>query len=120
MSEKPPLGMTKMPYGWPVMKDAFLGCAQWAIGSKDIWLRYKEDTGKDLADLANLIPRSPIEAMIDKATGHTDNEIVAFLDWVAVELWGEEEDEPIDPKDAPQSPASKPLEPSSTSDQTET
>lgn len=88
MNGKLPLGMTKTPLGFPAMFGAFLGCAEWAIGSEDVRADYLKATG---IDLVRIVPRNGLDAMIDKATGYDPKEAIsAFLDWLVVEIWGEE------------------------------
>lgn len=89
MDSKPPIdGMTRVPCGMPFMADAWIGCVMWAAGEEGCRKAFKEATGYDLE---MLIRRSPIEALIDKSTGHERTVMMAFLDYVTENIWGEEE-----------------------------
>ena len=86
VSEKPPLGMTKTPDGWPEMADAFLGFAHYAIGEPGFIDQYQTDTGKNLY---SAIPNAPINQMIDEATGYGRQAMADFMDWLTINHWGE-------------------------------
>ena len=79
-------GITRKPYGLPLMMPAWLGCISWAITQDDCLEQFQRDTGLDIRSLRC----SPIEAMIDEATGRRRAMFVAWCDWVTVNLWGEE------------------------------
>lgn len=82
-----PLGMAKIPFGYPQMFGDFLGFAQWAIGSEDVRADFLRATG---VELTSIIPKNGLEAMIDKATGNDHKAVFSnFLDWLVVEVWGE-------------------------------
>jgi len=71
-----------------IMMGAFVGLVRFALREKEIIDRFKADTG---IDLSKLVSKSPIEKMIDTACGHNGRmEIISFVDWVNVNLWGEE------------------------------
>ena len=80
-----PKGMKQVPYGFPFMMPAFLGCAGFAIGKDEIRSQFEKDTGFKFESLSR---RSPIEKMVDKATGRESEMFLAFLDWVALNMWG--------------------------------
>lgn len=77
-----------MPYGWPLMAEAWAGCVLWAAGKGECRAEFTKSTG---LSLENLIIRSPLEAAIDKATGHERTTVIAFFDWVTENLWGVDE-----------------------------
>lgn len=79
---------TKTPYGWHLMKDAFLSFASYSIGKEEFRADFKKASG---CDIKGLIPKNGLEAMIDKATGHTDDILKKYMDWLIVNCWGEEE-----------------------------
>lgn len=76
--------MTKTPYGWPLMADAFKGCVSFALNQPEIVQRFIDETGFKPA-------RTPLEKMIDEAAGRPAAVFAQFCDWVAVNIWGEEE-----------------------------
>jgi hypothetical protein len=69
------------------MAQAWLGCLSWASRDADICARFKEETGKSAFWMQR---RTPLDAMIDKATGYEAIVISAFVDWVNTNLWGED------------------------------
>jgi hypothetical protein len=82
-------GMKITPWGTkdnPLMQGMFVGCVQWAIGDKDIVESFKKDTGNDL----NSLRFSGIDGMIDEATGRAGEMFAAFADYVAENIWGDE------------------------------
>ena len=76
--------------GLPLMTDAWIGCVLWASGQKEFRKSFQEKTG---FELECLLDRSPIDQLIDKATGHERAAIAGFFDFVTKEIWGEETDE---------------------------
>ena len=84
---KPP---TNTPsYMWP----AWCGSLYWAIGEPDIRAAFEKDSGLHYSE-----PTSPIESMIDDATGYPQKYIEAFAEWHDKHVWGDpfappEEDE---------------------------
>lgn len=79
---------TKIPYGWPLMKDAFLDFASYSISQDEVREQFKKDIGYDLH---SIIPKNGLEEMIDKATGRTSDILWQFMDWLIVNQWGEAE-----------------------------
>ena len=76
------------PKGTPdFMVPAWLGCLSWAIGSDDVRTRFTQETGE------RLVSNSPIEQMIDKATGYQDHVITQFVLWVNENIWGTMDEE---------------------------
>lgn len=55
----------------------------WAIGNKEIREEFTTATGLVISPA-----RSPIEAMIDKATGYGADVAAWFIEWVTVEIYG--------------------------------
>lgn len=91
-------GMTKKPYGLPLMLEAWRGCVAFAAGNEDLRLRFCDECSDEVkAIMAKGVARSPIEKMIDSACGfdrdsHRGSKVFAeFCDWVTVNLWGEED-----------------------------
>jgi len=86
--KKPVKGMKSIPYGDNIMTEAWLSCVSASSGVEGITKAFKEDTGIDIAVLVN---RSPIEKMIDEATGLDKEIVVKWCDWVTKNIWGEQE-----------------------------
>ena len=85
---KPPIkGMKVSPLGEEYMVGAFTDCVTHFIGNADVVAKYKEISG---TDLNKFIGRSPLEMMIDKATGYENSVFSGFADFIAKEIWGEE------------------------------
>lgn len=78
-------GMTVPPMGLPLMEDAWKGLVRYCAGQPEAIEAFARDTGRDLS---KIMPRSPLEAIIDQATGHQSEVFVAFCDWVTETLWG--------------------------------
>lgn len=79
-----PLGMSKVPMGWPVMAQAFIDFAMWAIGQPGFLKAFEESTG-----IKYRPPRDGLEKMIDDVTGANKHIVSQFLDWLTVNHWGE-------------------------------
>ena len=88
----PPIdGMTLMPFGVandPIMGGAFIACAMAAIREDSCMDAFKDETGHDME---SLLHQTPINRMIDQATGREKIVIGAFFDWIAETVWGLEE-----------------------------
>lgn len=86
---KPPVeGMKKIPMGMRYFGGAdFLACALNVAGFHEACERFKKETGHDLN---SLVKRTPLDRMIDSATGRDRAIFCAFLDWVVVNIWCEE------------------------------
>ena len=83
----PPIaGMKVVPFGLPLMLDAWLGLLYFAIGEREVRARFKCETGYDLDSLAMV---AGIDRLVDQATGRDREIIVAFCDWVTVNMWGD-------------------------------
>lgn len=86
------------PFGYGTfMEGDFLACAQWAITEPKIVAQFREDTGETWEP-----GRTPIEKMVDSATGATNGFCHKFLQWVVNNVWGPEGVE-IDEPEPPQS-----------------
>ncbi len=59
------------------------GFVQWAATEPDMRAAFRKDTGLVLMPS----PATPIEAMVDEATGVSGN-AAAFVEWVTREYWG--------------------------------
>lgn len=66
----------------PVMTGAWASFIQWAFSESDIIAAFEAQTGNRLA-----VARTPIEAMVDKATGRHEHYIVAFVKWATETMW---------------------------------
>ena len=83
ITEPPFKGMKLMPYGLPLMLDAWIGCVMWASGQELIVAEFCKETGFN----ANFfIHRSALDAAIDKATGKTTPNHFAEQEGVASQL----------------------------------
>ncbi len=80
--------MKTTPHGDNIMKDAWLSCVSASSGVGGVTKAFKEDTGIDITVLVN---RSPIEKMIDEATGIEKDIAIKWCDWVTKNIWGEQE-----------------------------
>lgn len=82
MSEKDevelPKGMTKVPMGWPLMHEAFLGFAEFSIQKSDIVKQFEDDTGYVM------------NSAILKDGERRCTVFNAYLDWLVVNWWGED------------------------------
>lgn len=80
-----------LPEGTPeFMAPAYFGCLQWAIGFEDMRKQFETETGTS----APALPRSPIEAMVDKACGidrqqEAKDYFNKFKAWHDVNVWGD-------------------------------
>lgn len=79
-----PLGMTKVPLGWPFMAQGFIDFAIWAVGQAPFVDSFRAETG-----MAWTPGKNPLDIMIDEATGVDKAFFSAFLDWLVVNHWGE-------------------------------
>lgn len=70
----------------PIMQIAFRDFMDWIWREDGAHEAHCKATG-----MAPLATGSPIDAMIDKATGHGDAYARSFVDWAIKTQWGEEE-----------------------------
>jgi len=66
-----------------LMLAAWIGCVHYALGEPAIVAQYRLATGSNW-----LPPSSPIERMIDEATGAEGAFLVEFIKFVNKEIWG--------------------------------
>ena len=66
-------------YAWPAWAD----CLHWALGRPDILAAFKAET-----KMSYKAPQSPIETMIDDATGYSRPFLEAFIPWFNANVWG--------------------------------
>lgn len=73
-----------MPADTPrYMAGAWLGCLSWAISTPEVVAAFRAETGLQWRP-----GTTPLERMIDEATGADHQFIVAFVNWVNREVWG--------------------------------
>ena len=81
------------PFRYPVdkiMMGAWSGLVQYAIRQNHLRQAFEHDTGLKLFEPA----KTPIDALIDAAvgaTGDAQSTLIAFVEWVNVTQWGEDE-----------------------------
>lgn len=80
-------GMTVMPshFDLPGMGAAWLGCVRTTLAEPEARKQFQRETGHNIEAL---VTDSPIEQMIDMASGHQRKVIAAFCDWVTLRIWG--------------------------------
>lgn len=84
---QPPIeGMQVVPWGLPLMTEAWISLVIHAVGKDEVISAFKAETGHDLRSLTNA---SLVAAMADKATGRDRQMMASFCDWVTVNLWGD-------------------------------
>ena len=66
------------------MTPAWLGCLRWALSEPEIVAQFREETGNQWTP-----GRTPIESMIDDATGVAHDFIVSFIVWFNINVWGQ-------------------------------
>lgn len=71
-------------YGEPLLEWAFSGYVHFAWGDEQHREDFESYSGMKLPSPA----RTPLEAMIDRATGANDAVITAFIEWLIRERWG--------------------------------
>lgn len=74
---------TTPDYMWP----AWEGCLRWALGKDEILNAFRAETGNQWHP-----GRTPIDRMIDKATGVDREFMVAFVAWFNENVWGDVSD----------------------------
>lgn len=65
------------------MFEAWCDCMSWAIGEKVIRKQFELDT-----DMHYKLPNSPLDKMIDEATGYEKDYIEKFIIWANENIWG--------------------------------
>ncbi len=88
----PPLpGMTVIPEYYPspewdfLFGAAWLGLCEFCLTMEAERAAFEHDTG---LSLAALVGRTPLDKLIDQATGHEKKVMAAWCDWVTVNRWG--------------------------------
>ena len=71
---------------------AFLGLCHYLLTQPEALEQFRIDTGHDFNHLQG---RSPLDKMIDQATGRDAELFAAWGDWVAVNAWGVEGQEEL-------------------------
>jgi hypothetical protein len=69
----------------PLMALAWRDCLSWAVGEPEILGAFQRETGTAYA-----APRTPLDRMIDKATGVEEHVARAFVKWFNANVWGED------------------------------
>lgn len=89
----PVKGMKVTPFGWgdPLLSGAFMACVKWAVSEKEVTDAFEKETG---LSLTRLVGRAPITVMVDEATGFAQDLIAKWFDWVATNIWGDDESDP--------------------------
>jgi hypothetical protein len=75
----------------PVMAYMWVGCLQWAMKQPGCLEEFRADTGFTWTP-----GRTPLDRMIDDATGMPRAFLDAFLPWFNEHVWGDEH-APLDP-----------------------
>jgi hypothetical protein len=65
------------------MTPAWLGCIHFALGNEGIVAEFRADTGEKWSPGA-----TPLDRMIDEATGADRDFLVKFIEWANVNVWG--------------------------------
>lgn len=63
---------------------AWLSCLSWAMTEPEILAAFRQDTGHAWAP-----GRTPLDRMVDEATGADKAFLEAFAAWMNVHVWGE-------------------------------
>ena len=71
----------------PIMAGAWYSAVKWAAQEQDALDAFEKATGIKPLFAAS---RSPIERMVDEATGAGDASVTAFVDWFNENVWGED------------------------------
>lgn len=73
-----------MPADTPdFMAQAWVDCLRWASSSPEIIERFQKETGVRVRPI-----RSPLDAMIDNATGYNRDCFEKFVAWFNENIWG--------------------------------
>ncbi len=65
---------------------AWRDCLTWAIAEPQVLAEYTRDTGATIMPA----PTSPIERMVDDATGAQRKSVEDFMAWFNVNIWGDD------------------------------
>lgn len=65
------------------MLSAWASCMTWALGHEEIMAAFRADTGNQWQP-----GRSPLDKMIDNATGAKEKFITDFVNWANINVWG--------------------------------
>lgn len=68
----------------PIMIFAWTACLRYVVGSAERMAEFRADTGMNYT-----APRSPLDSMIDDATGATHAYVMAIARWMNANVWGE-------------------------------
>lgn len=82
--EAPGWLMEAMPAD-PLMAMAWRGCLEWACGHPEVLKAFEEETGTRY-----VAPRTPLDRMIDAATGADESVARAFVQWFNANIWGDD------------------------------
>lgn len=80
------------PAGNVVMAAGWLGALRFALGREDILAAFRADTGNQWQP-----GQTPIDRMIDEATGAGADFFRAFLPWFNENVWGSEDGGEVEP-----------------------
>ena len=67
-----------------LMQLAWRDCVLWAMAQEEVVSRFTADTGLKLSR-----PTSPLDQMIDEATGYRTAVLGKFVEWFNVNVWGD-------------------------------
>lgn len=77
--------MTATPYGEDHLAPAFISLLLSLYDEEVVRGSFKEETGIDIEDI---VSARGINAMIDESTGRTEDALIKWADWVAINYWG--------------------------------
>jgi hypothetical protein len=69
----------------PIMAQAWVDCLRWSVTEPEILAAFRAATGSDYSPGA-----TPIERMIDQATGRDREFVEQYVAWFNENVWGEE------------------------------
>lgn len=69
----------------PIMAQAWVDCLRWSVTEPEILAAFRQATGSDYSPGA-----TPIERMIDQATGRDREFVERYIAWFHENVWGEE------------------------------
>jgi hypothetical protein len=68
----------------------YIACLQWAISDDDVMRVFCADSGLRFTTFTDFRSRSPLDKMIDEATGMYAEYVKKFVPWFNEHIWGEE------------------------------